>query len=248
MPAKRIHFVWLGPLPDWAAANMEAFARLNPDYPVTVHQSSAPLLEEFAEAYRAARTVGMQADLLRLSVLRRFGGWYFDADVEPRRPLRDLPIEVDDRLLIGEVCPKQDFASNAILAAGPECRLWPTIIDYVASGGGRDWPFRWGPDLASWLVREHRADLVLPPPEWFPPTGPCWTGRLRRRMAGPREADGRAFAVHQRRGEHGRPPCPARPGGRDALYGGARLVPSRPELHQHPPRGPKYRRPRPLGR
>jgi len=86
-----IHFVWLGParMPDWARTNIARFAELNPERTVIVHDQSA-LLSEYRDAWNRCRDVATRSDLVRYSVLQRHGGWYFDTDFVPIRPLADV--------------------------------------------------------------------------------------------------------------------------------------------------------------
>ncbi len=95
MIPRLIHFVWVGrPVPDWAKENMRIFAQINPDYQVKLHGEDV-LLECFQHAYeRVGENPGhryaRQADVLRVCALLRYGGWYFDCDFLPFRPLDDL--------------------------------------------------------------------------------------------------------------------------------------------------------------
>jgi len=85
-----IHFVWVGsPIPYWAADITERWKRMNPEYKVMLHGEEA-LIDRYSEAYRKASEPCSKADLIRLSALRRFGGWYFDIDFVPLRPMSEL--------------------------------------------------------------------------------------------------------------------------------------------------------------
>ncbi len=87
---KIIHFIWVGcPLPEWAQYNMDQFKRLNPDYEIMLHDESA-LDPVFEERYHADKDLCLKSDLLRLSVLKKHGGWYFDCDYLPLRPVDSI--------------------------------------------------------------------------------------------------------------------------------------------------------------
>jgi hypothetical protein len=93
MIPKHFHWVWIGPkCPDWARRNMALFQELNPEFQSTLHDEEA-LREEFQPAYKAIQGSHLWArrsDLIRLSILLREGGWYFDCDFLPIRPLAEL--------------------------------------------------------------------------------------------------------------------------------------------------------------
>ncbi|HUX01469.1 MAG TPA: glycosyltransferase, partial [Phycisphaerae bacterium] len=86
-----LHFVWIGdaPMPEWAERNLDAFGRLNPDYEVMIHGEEV-LLDRYRPIYDRITDLCSRADLLRYSALQRYGGFYFDIDFWPLRPLDDL--------------------------------------------------------------------------------------------------------------------------------------------------------------
>ena len=91
MIPKQLHFVWIGnPLPWWAEKNMEMFRKMNPEYQFRLHDEGV-LLKCFEHAYsrvEGEHLYARRSDLLRLSALMRYGGgWYFDCDFLPIRPL-----------------------------------------------------------------------------------------------------------------------------------------------------------------
>ncbi len=131
-----INFVWIDdddPLPTWAQRVVEEFARLNPDYEVRLHGPDA-LLPEYSRAWEASRYPTQRADLLRYSVLERYGGWYFDLDFWPFRPLAEAEQAwgLDGaRLAIARQNghrsgPRAAFA-NAPLACAPDLEIWEDV-------------------------------------------------------------------------------------------------------------------------
>ncbi len=92
MIPKVINFVWIGPkMPIWAQINIRLFKKLNPGYEVKIHgmeicQELEPALGMIKGIHRLSET----ADLIRLTVLRENGGWYFDTDFMPFRPIDDM--------------------------------------------------------------------------------------------------------------------------------------------------------------
>ena len=86
-----LHFLWFGraPMPAWAEANLERFRALNPEFEITVHGEEV-LLDKYREAYGRIDAPSSRSDLLRYSALQRFGGWYWDLDFLPFRPVLDI--------------------------------------------------------------------------------------------------------------------------------------------------------------
>jgi len=94
-----IHFVALGgPLPEWAAYNIERFRQLNPGWRILVHDDENMLLPTFRPGYDAIEgkhVWARRSDLLRISILGKLGGWYFDWDILPLRPMADILTDHD---------------------------------------------------------------------------------------------------------------------------------------------------------
>ena len=94
MIPKKIHFIWLGSeIPRWVdSLIIERWRKLNPDFQITIHGEE--LLETCSNEYRKMfdqlEDVSSKSDILRLAVLRKEGGWYFDCDFVPLRPMSEL--------------------------------------------------------------------------------------------------------------------------------------------------------------
>jgi hypothetical protein len=76
---------------------MQKWWQLNPEYAYMFYSDAGAMrfVEKHAsraeqEAYRAVRTGAQKADLFRILALRYLGGVYADADMELRKPLRDV--------------------------------------------------------------------------------------------------------------------------------------------------------------
>jgi hypothetical protein len=135
---KNIHFVILGSMPDWAQANIGRFAALNPGWAVLLHNQNFAMHESYRRAMKVATTVGGQCDILRLACLETFGGWYFDWDVYPLRPIdeTDTAGMIGDKLLLW-TCPQTSgMMMSSICAAGTSSKAWPVVhelMDMIAS-------------------------------------------------------------------------------------------------------------------
>lgn len=87
MIPKILHFVWSGPhrLPDYAKPNIDAWRKSHPGYGVRLWtDDNRPALDgELLRAYNNARNAGESSDVVRHSLLREFGGWSIDLDIQP---------------------------------------------------------------------------------------------------------------------------------------------------------------------
>lgn len=181
MIPRLIHFVWTGkkPLPEWGRRHMAEFARLNPGYEVRLHGDEA-LAPDYAYLAGQCTDPAQVADLIRYSVLEREGGWYFDLDFLPFRPLAEAEAAwgiTGDKLALarirghrsGEIAP---FA-NGILAAAPGLPVWRALAAHLTAqavaGVRQEGRCVYGPLAVNWLVREHASDLlIMDAAFWFP--------------------------------------------------------------------------------
>ncbi len=173
---KLIHFVWTGAaeLPEWGRRHMDAFARLNPGYAIKLHGDAA-LAPQYRAAWERFPLPVQRADLIRYSVLEREGGWYFDLDFLPFRPLDEAEHawQLDGaRLAVarqhghrsGDAAPY----ANAPLACAPGLPLWGAVAEYVVAAitGNR---CALGPLLVNRLVEDHPDNCaIMGWPWWFP--------------------------------------------------------------------------------
>lgn len=88
------HFIWIGPtLPTWAQKNLDSFTQHNPNIEVRLHTDDALLDGLYRARWDQAEHPATRSDMLRYSILERFGGIYFDIDWFHLNP---LPMPVDD--------------------------------------------------------------------------------------------------------------------------------------------------------
>lgn len=90
---RTIHFVWLNPpMPEWAESNIAGFAHLNPEFLCQIHgdERLSPWLCPIYDRIEGEHVWSRRSDLVRISILVRYGGWYFDTDFLPVRPLSEL--------------------------------------------------------------------------------------------------------------------------------------------------------------
>lgn len=134
---KNIHFVVLGDsCPDWAQANMNRFAVLNPGWTVMVHRGLFDMPAEYRHALEIVQTVGGQSDVLRMAALDVWGGWYFDWDVYAVRPIEETATHamLGERLLTWQY-PSQPGTGTSICAAAKDSTAWPHIRQFMQEVG-----------------------------------------------------------------------------------------------------------------
>ncbi len=181
MLPRLIHFVWTGPrpLPEWGKRHMAEFARLNPGYEVRLHGDEA-MATQYAYLAPQCTDPAQVADLIRYSVLEREGGWYFDLDFLPFRPLTEAEAAwgiTGEKLTLtrirghrsGEAAPY----ANGILACAPGLPVWRALAQHLTAqavaGVRQEGRCVFGPLAMNWLVQEHASDLlIMDAPFWFP--------------------------------------------------------------------------------
>ena len=178
---KLIHFAWTGlpgrdapPMPEWAIDNISRFVALNPGYQVVVHGEEA-LLSKYREWYAQSANFAHTSDLLRYSILQAEGGWWFDVDIYPFRPVADIERSYcldGSRLFITEQhgqLSTQLLHNGAIMAAGPNCVTWPAIDNALKA---LEWPphrIATGPGLLTALVKAEPGLFEVASWPWFYP-------------------------------------------------------------------------------
>lgn len=86
-----VHMAWMGDGGDQAQAQAEKIAAANPDCTITLHTDGREVWEPWRATYDAVHfNRRMQSDILRHSLLRRYGGLWLDVDVQPLVPLRHM--------------------------------------------------------------------------------------------------------------------------------------------------------------
>lgn len=167
MVPKHIHFVWLGgkKMPAIDQQNIERFALLNPSYTIDVWRDDVWLHEDYRPAWKASDCVGQRTDLLRLSVLERYGGWYFDTDTIALNPLPEQ--ENPGRRLFTHGFFGTKGLTNACLAATPECAVWPWVHEYICLSPLPASPLRFANEMMDALRKERPQLLQIASPDRF---------------------------------------------------------------------------------
>lgn len=94
MIPKVIHYCWFGrnPLPDLALKCIESWKKYFPDYEIKEWNEDnfdVNMIPYTAEAYKAKK-YAFVSDYARFWILYKYGGLYFDTDVEVIKPMDDI--------------------------------------------------------------------------------------------------------------------------------------------------------------
>ena len=170
MIPRKIHFVWVGPkMPAWGQRNIDEFKRLNPGYKIMVHDETSagdrlrPLIDRISN-------FSSKADLIRLDVLQREGGWYFDLDTWPLRPVREAEQawNLDGKLVFVSRQKHRVPINNCVIAAGKNAEGLEELI-HVALRTTPTERTTFGPDLFSRVATSQpRLFEVSSWPWWMP--------------------------------------------------------------------------------
>ena len=196
MIPKLIHFVWLGPMLDWVADNIRRFETLNPDRKICLHRDASELMPDYREAYGHCANASAQSDLLRISILERHGGWYFDTDTFALRPLDEIEraYDIGDRLFAPSPCDVG--LDTPIMAASKECTVWPFVHEFIAKAELPQKDFWYFANtMMAQINRDHPHLINIANHEDFVLEGEHNIFTYNRLMAG-EEVDTKAYVIH----------------------------------------------------
>lgn len=193
---KIIHYCWFGrgPMTPLGRKCIASWRRFFPDYEIREWNEDnfdVACIPYTAQAYQAGK-YAFVSDYARFWALYRFGGIYFDTDVEVIRSMGDI-LEKGPFMgfeLLGE---KMAVAPGLGLAAEPGMALYKTILDRYEKitfrlPDGTLNPYTMIPMVTDILIEnglegdgdiEHILGVNVFPPEWFNPFDDL-TGRLRK--------------------------------------------------------------------
>lgn len=128
-----MHFVWIGDPNRNVDDSLERYKQLNPDYEIRLHTDDSELLEIYRHSWvHYTPLPSMKSDLIRFSVLQKYGGWYFDIDCIPFVPLDNIRDHygLDGSKLF--MSRKGNFLNGDIMSIEPEFEGWPIINEYLS--------------------------------------------------------------------------------------------------------------------
>lgn len=186
MIPKIIHYCWFGrkPLTPLAQKCIGSWQKFFPDYEIREWNEDnfdVNCIPYTAEAYRAGK-YAFVSDYARFWVLYKYGGLYFDTDVEVIRPMDDI-VERGPFMGFELVGDKMAVAPGLGLAAESGMELYKNILDryntlsFLLPDGTIN-PCMMIPMVTDLLIKEglkgdgtieHIAGIDIYPPDWFNP-------------------------------------------------------------------------------
>lgn len=139
MISKKIHYCWFGgnPLPSLAIKCIESWKKYLPDYEIKEWNEDnfdVNIIPYTQEAYQAGK-YAFVSDYARFWILYKYGGLYFDTDVEVIRPM-------DDIIARGPFMGCENIASDTCVASvapglglgvNPGLELYQELLDLYAT-------------------------------------------------------------------------------------------------------------------
>ena len=133
MIPKVIHYCWFGgkPLPESAVRYIESWKKYMPDYEIREWNESNFDIDSVLYVKQAyeAKKYAFVSDYVRFWVLYRYGGIYFDTDVEVIRPLDDILAKGAFMGCEISLNGCVNVAPGLGLAAYPQMAVYKEIID-----------------------------------------------------------------------------------------------------------------------
>lgn len=139
MIPKIIHYCWFGrnPLPDSAVKCINSWRKFFPDYEIKEWNEDnfdVKIIPYTAEAY-AAKKYAFVSDYARFWILYKYGGVYFDTDVEVIKPMDDI-IERGPFMGIEDFYPDGTYpmvAPGLGIAVNAGHEFYKKLLDYYAT-------------------------------------------------------------------------------------------------------------------
>lgn len=132
MIPKIIHYCWFGanPLPKLAQNCIASWQKFLPDYEIKRWDETnfdLTICDYVKEAYQAKKWAFV-SDYARFFILYKYGGVYFDTDVEIIKPLNEI-LERGPFMGIEQISPQISVAPGLGLAANSHLPLYQEILD-----------------------------------------------------------------------------------------------------------------------
>lgn len=167
MIPKIIHYCWFGrgPLPELAQKCIASWKKYLPDYEIKEWNEDnfdVNIIPYTAEAYQAKK-YAFVSDYARLRILYKYGGIYFDTDVEVIRPIDDIVergnfmgFETGPKLQLKEDASEASVNPGLGMGVAPGLGLIKKMLDFYE---GKH--FKFIPDGIGQLTIVHIATEVL---------------------------------------------------------------------------------------
>lgn len=184
---KLIHYCWFGrgPMSDLNRRCLDSWRRVLPDYTICAWtEDNAPLDEPYCRDMMARGFWSKVSNHVRLDVLHRHGGWYFDTDIEAIRGIDDL-CALNCVLGFQLREPHVDWVNGAVIGAHASHPFLAHCLHLLRNTYAQTGNIPRGPELVSTALRraglahygqQTLHDVTLMPVETFYPYS--WTERF----------------------------------------------------------------------
>lgn len=121
-----LHLIWVGKkdIPPYVIENLNMWRNLMPHWNVTLWTNDNLTEEYFDKDYLdfilSAPKAVQQADIMRLYIIKKYGGFYVDADVVPMRSLNDLLYVDNDIILCNDYPINTTYITNTFFGSVAE--------------------------------------------------------------------------------------------------------------------------------
>jgi hypothetical protein len=196
-----IHWLWLGPdpVPGIFTHYFDSWRRHHPSWDLrTWRDDTLPPLSCQAECAQAS--FKLRYDIVRLELVRQFGGVILDMDVEAIRPIDPLLVGVSG--FIGRI--GSEHVGNQVLGAVPQHPFFTEAVARLRAtvGGDDSTSDTAGKGFLKKLLAEHPEGMTVFPPETF---------HFQPSFEPPKRPDDfpRVYAVHHELATYATPPSPS---------------------------------------
>jgi mannosyltransferase OCH1-like enzyme len=131
-----LHMIWVGDkeIPEYFIKNVNKWKLLMPKWHFMIwtndHLTSAFIGNDYLNLIMSSSSGAQKADILRYYVIKKYGGFYVDADVYPLRSLTSLLSINNDIIICNDMPINFDYISNTMFASIPN----HPVFDLICNG------------------------------------------------------------------------------------------------------------------
>jgi hypothetical protein len=134
-----LHMIWVGekPVPKFFVDYFLQWKKLMPSWYFMIWTNEKLTTEYFDENFleliKTVKPPAQKADLIRYYILEKWGGFYVDADVIPKRSLEDLRYIDNDVIVCNDILINWEFISTGFIASVPHHPAFKKMYENVYS-------------------------------------------------------------------------------------------------------------------
>jgi mannosyltransferase OCH1-like enzyme len=134
---KILHMVWVGDkeIPEYCLHNFTAWQILMPNWHFVLWNNNYLTSSFFDQSYlnliNSSTNNAQKADMVRYYVVKKFGGFYVDADIIPNRSLNDLLIDEPEFIMCHDMVITWPYIINSFFASVPNHPVLKNICEEI---------------------------------------------------------------------------------------------------------------------